>query len=234
MLAELEGGTSAWATRIPGTATLLASGGSTSFARPAHVAVDGVIGALHGGGQPGLAKSGTSNFFASARSARIIGYARSCVESLIPPDMNPAAIDVPIATYSLNNFFVSGSPASLAKLAAEPATGPVGTFRSAHPASGNARTEKSGRINERRDTRTPGHAKVGQRLWQTLTEPARQLCHAPTAQPVYRCIGSLSSVCSAETGLSPARENSSRSRSIISPRRSYNRRRGRFSCRAWA
>src|SRR4029079_3997204 len=152
MLPGFAGADKASATRIPGTATVLASGWSTSVALPAHVWADGVIGASHGGGHPGFARSGTSNFFASPRWARMTGYARSCVESLIPPDMNPAAIDVPIATYSLNNFFVSGSPASLAKFADTPGVGIVGTLRSAHPASGRADTANSVRIDARRNT----------------------------------------------------------------------------------
>src|SRR3954470_15271173 len=145
---------------MPGTATLLASGGYTSFERPAHPPALGVSGADHGGGHPGLASSGTSNFFASARSASKTGYARSCVESLMPPDMNPAAIDVPIATYSLKSFFVSCSPGALARFAGSRSIGPVGTLLSAHPANGIDNRDNRGRSNARRDTDTSGHIDI--------------------------------------------------------------------------
>src|SRR5678815_1539800 len=153
MSAAFVGAARASATRSPGTATLLASGGSTSFARPAQLGAEGVIGAIQGGGQPGFARSGMSNFFASPRSARMTGYARRCVESLIPPDMNPAAIDEPMATYSLNSFFASGSPGSFAKFADGLTIGALGTLRSAHAASERLRTGINWINSARRDTR---------------------------------------------------------------------------------
>lgn len=83
----------------PGTARFWTSGGlAGSRKKQEPVAIRSPLsGAASGGGQPGKLSSGTPNV-APAFSARRTGYASCWNSSWIPPDWNPAVMELPSDT----------------------------------------------------------------------------------------------------------------------------------------
>src|SRR5882762_8099917 len=101
-------------TNAPGTAVLLMNGGGTGCGFRSAQVVDVLGGSpslvnrapvktfVYGGGHPGLFISGEKNGVCIARASST-AYDCDCVLSLMPPDWNPAVIELPIETYRLNS-----------------------------------------------------------------------------------------------------------------------------------
>src|SRR2546430_11227983 len=96
-------------TRAPGTAALLTQGAGVGgtirrqqldavlVGNPVGVSRAPVNTFVNGGGHPGYLSSGAKNG-ECIDCASSTAYERLCVLSVIPPDWNPAVIELPIAT----------------------------------------------------------------------------------------------------------------------------------------